>query len=230
MRTRSTSFVMVAIAAGVGWCLLLLSICTAADNPTHSSTPQDPDASKVVGIINLLVMPPFSVLTPYMNSSQIRSIPEAYSEDASAPWGFEHRGIDFSPNVQLASFQAAFSGVIEVVDLHENVIDPDTSYWHVNVKLVHDAVWSAWYAFEPMTESQTDAIIQLWNLAVSEGYYLQAGDFMGKLHAPTAGAHVHFTLNKNDVAVCPEFYFTPQARQSVLDIIHKDHPTWDMCY
>ncbi len=116
-----------------------------------------------------------------------------------------------------------------MVDLHENVID-GTSYWHVNLKLVHDAVWSAWCAFEPMKAGLPYGIEQLFNMAVSEGDQVQKGDILGKLKAVAPGSHVHFTLNKNDEPTCSEFYFTPQARASIMNIIHRDNPDWDMCY
>ena len=230
MRTKVASVVIVALAAVMVWHFPLLSTCSAENTDTYPPIREKQGVQGIISIINLLSTDTISVLTPYMNRDHILAIHQAYSEDDTAPWGFEHRGIDFSPAIHWAPFQAVFSGVIEVVDLYENVIDEDTSFWHVNVKLVHDAVWSAWYAFEPMMESQTYGITQLLNVVVSEGDRVQAGELMGKLYAASPGAHVHFTLNKNDEAVCPKSYFSPQARASVLDIIHDDHPTWEMCY
>ena len=229
MRTKVASVVIVALAAVMGWHFPLLSTCSAENTDTYPPIREKQEVQGIISIINLLSTDTISVLTPYTNRDHILAIHQAYSEDATAPWGFEHRGIDFSPSIQWPPFQAVFSGVIEVVDLYENVVD-GKSYWHVNVKLVHDAVWSAWYAFEPMAEGMPYGVEQLLKVVVSEGDYVQAGELMGNLYAASPGAHVHFTLNKNNEAVCPEPYFSPQAAASVLDIIHDDHPTWEMCY
>ncbi len=174
---------------------------------------------------------PFSLSmpTPYTNRADMLAVHVSYSEHDSAPWGFEHRGIDFCPSKLLAPFQAVFSGVVEVLDLYYS---PTTMKWHVNLKLVRDNVWSAWYAFEPMTGSKIHGKEQMRLMAVSQGDHVKQGDLLGYLYDPdpTAGAHVHFTLNLNDQPVCPEPYFTYKARKSVLDVIHDYHPDWRMCY
>lgn len=51
---------------------------------------------------------------------------------------------------------------------------------------------------------------------------------MGELYVYRDASHLHFTLNRNDEGICPEPYFSPQARTSILGIIHADHPDCDM--
>ncbi len=71
-----------------------------------------------------------SMITPYVSGADMASINEAFSSDASAPWGFIHRGIDFFPNGNLKPFRAVSAGEVKNVTLWRN----DRSLnWQVNV-------------------------------------------------------------------------------------------------
>ena len=50
------------------------------------------------------------------------------------------------------------------------------------------------------------------------------------LHTVDPYAHIHFILTKDWVGICLEPYFSPEARTSILDLIHKDDPDKKMCY
>jgi murein DD-endopeptidase MepM/ murein hydrolase activator NlpD len=168
-----------------------------------------------------------SMLTPYLNNSDISSINEAFSSTSSAPWGFQHNGVDFFPTGNNKPFQAVASGTVDEVNLWQNNI---SSNWQVNVRIKVNPTYIVEYAFEPFSTSQTDGNTQRANISVSVGQTVVQGDAIGNLFTVNPGAHVHFGLLQNSISICPETYFTVSAKDSVLGLIHKDHPTWNMCY
>lgn len=168
-----------------------------------------------------------SMITPYVNTSDMASINEAFSSDESCPWGFEHNGIDFFPNGNLKPFQAVSSGVIEEVDLFQN---DKTSNWQVNVIISHNSLYRVTYAFEPMSLDEEDGNIQMDNILVSVGQDVSQGDIIGYLHTRGSGAHIHFSLLKFWDAICPEPYFTSGARDSILFLLQQTWAGANMCY
>ncbi len=169
----------------------------------------------------------FSMITPYVDESDMGPVNEAFSSNDNAPWGFTHNGIDFFPKSNLRQFQAVSSGVVEKFNLWQN---DKTSNWQVNVVIKCNSTYSVIYGFEPMTAIQTDGKTQLANISVSMGQSIAQGDVIGRLSTGEEGAHVHFSLYENDVAICPEPFFTPQARESVLKLIRMAWSEADMCY
>jgi hypothetical protein len=168
-----------------------------------------------------------SMTTPYVTTSDIASINECFSSSTNAPWGFVHNGIDISPDGNLKPFQTVSSGVVEEVRLWQNSI---SSNWQVNVRIKFNSAYSVEYAFEPFSAVQSDGQTQLNNISVSVGQTISEASIIGNLYTAGSGPHAHFMLMKNSVAICPEPYFTTAARDSVLNLIHKNHPTWNMCY
>jgi hypothetical protein len=166
-----------------------------------------------------------SMLTPYVNESDMASINEAFSTSTNAPWGFAHNGIDFMPNGDGKAFQAVASGVVQSVDLWQN-----GQNWQVNVWIQHDSTSAFDYTFEPMSSLQQDGQIQRSNILVAVGQPLSPGDLIGNLHTVYDYSHVHFGLLTNYQAVCPEPYFIDQARQSILRVLYVAWPGASMCY
>ena len=168
-----------------------------------------------------------SMITPFLTTSDIASINEAFSSSVEHPWGFEHNGIDFFIGDKFKPFQAVASGTIQEFRLWQNT---DSSNWQVNVSIKYNSVYSVGYAFEPFSPVQSDGQIQLDNMSISKGQTITQGTIIGNLYRAADGAHVHFGLYKNNEAICPEPYFIPAARDSILYLIHKDHPDWNICY
>jgi hypothetical protein len=168
-----------------------------------------------------------SMVTPCVDISDMASINEAFSSDSSAPWGFAHYGIDFFPNGNLRPFQAVSAGVVERVDKFLNV---GNSYWQVNVQIRLNSTYSVGYAFEPMSSDEADGDTQLAKVFVTVGQKVMQGDIIGKLYTVGAGTHVDFGFYKNGVPICPEPYFTSDARSSILTLLHKTYPNANMCY
>ena len=167
-----------------------------------------------------------SMVTPYVNETDY-SCHQGFSSTSSSPWRRAHDGIDFWATGDLKPFQAVCSGVVDWVDLWKN---PLNQMWQVNVMIIFNSIYSVEYAFEPATTVQSDGALQRDNISVSENQTVSQGDIIGYLHNANADSHVHFALLESWVSICPEPYFTPEARDSILRLIHKDHPGWDMCY
>ncbi len=164
-----------------------------------------------------------SMITPYVNESDIRSIGLFFYDS--------HRGIDFQVTGNLIPFQAVFSGVVENIKLIQL---ESTLNWQVELEIRYNSTYSVLYAFEPMTSVQADGEIQLTNILVSVEQAVSQGDIIGYLYAPNLGAHVHFGLFKyvtggGDPLVCPEPYFTQEARDSILNLIHREYPDTSIC-
>jgi hypothetical protein len=173
-----------------------------------------------------------SMITPYISESDVAYIHDAFSSADNAPWGFIHNGIDFSPSGNLKPFRAVSSGVIKELRLFQNNV---TSNWQVNVGIQYNTIYTVYYAFEPMTTVRADGETQMANIFVSQEQSVFQGDIIGKLHTAGWGAHVHFGLyrylpNGGDYAICPESYFTPEARESILTLIRREYPGANMCY
>ena len=125
------------------------------------------------------------------------------------------------------SIRAACSGKVDSVELWQNDI---SSNWQVNVRILCNSTYSAEYGFEPMSPSKGDGETQLANISVAEGQTVFQGDIIGNLYAGRQYAHIHFGLLKNWIAICPEPYFTIEAKASIMRLIHKNFPSWNMCY
>jgi hypothetical protein len=82
-----------------------------------------------------------------------------------------------------------------------------------------------------MSAIQADGEIQLANILVSIGQVVSQGDIIGYLYVVDEEyASLNFTLYENGNAICPEPYFTPEAKESILNLIHVVWPDADMCY
>ena len=78
-----------------------------------------------------------------------------------------------------------------------------------------------------------DGQTQLVNILVAEQQSVVSGQLIGRLHAVSNGAHVHFSLLENNQFICPEPYFTPAARASIMTLLQSTfpaEPNLQMCY
>jgi murein DD-endopeptidase MepM/ murein hydrolase activator NlpD len=168
-----------------------------------------------------------SMITPFKDISDMSAVNDGFSSTAEAPWGFVHNGIDFFPDGNLKPFQAVSSGRVEDVKLWQN---DKTLNWQVNIRIKYNNTFSVEYAFEPMSQNESDGQTQLENIYVTSGQNLSQGEIIGKLFVVADAAHVHFGLYKDGNAICPEPYFTPEAREAILTLLHNVFPGANMCY
>ncbi len=204
-----------------------------------------PDADMCYG--GDITPPP--LVTPYVNESDMASINKGFSSDnSSSPWGSVHDGIDVFPKENLKPFQAACSGVVDSVQLRQADV---ASNWQVTVLIECNPYvpntggyfppLSVDYVFEPMSNVLTDGQTQLENMAVVEGQAVSQGDVIGDLYVAGEGAHVHFgllafgsstwsALGVPSIPFCPEPHFAPEAKNSILNLLHVVWPGAIMCY
>jgi murein DD-endopeptidase MepM/ murein hydrolase activator NlpD len=168
-----------------------------------------------------------TLVTPYAYQSEMNVINEAYSETTACPWGFVHLGIDFFPVGDLATFRAASAGTIERLERYHN---PVSGTWQVNLDLRINSMYRLGYAFEPFSTNEAHADTQMANISVVQGQSVIQGQVLGRLLARGGGAHVHFSLYRDGTNVCPESYFTLEARDSILAILHRTFPGAFLCY
>ncbi|MCP4137701.1 MAG: M23 family metallopeptidase [bacterium] len=172
-----------------------------------------------------------SMISPYTNNAAITGIHEAFSVDSSAPWGFEHNGIDFFVDPgSSALFRAVSHGEIFDINLFAN---EHTGNWQVNVGIRFNSRFWVSYGFEPMTLLQTDGQNQLNNILsyIQVGDIVSQGDPIGDLTFVGGGTHVHFGLYEINQAVCPEPYFDAAAVGHIIGLLESEYGVGTlMCY
>lgn len=173
---------------------------------------------------NFALIPPvpLSLVTPYVNESEMREITDFFNAqyDSEVAWGRIHDGLDIYPNDDLRAFQAACSGRVQKIYKLEE---------QVTLLIACDSRYSVDYNFEAQAPNTGQS--QFDNILVVEGQLVTRGDIIGYLYAAEnpAEAHVHFTLYDNTAPVCPAPYFTQTAHDSILNLIAVAHQDVVMC-
>ena len=170
---------------------------------------------------------PFAIVEPFVSAQDVGDIREAFSASSNAPWGFAHDGVDFFPAADLMPVQAAAAGRVEFVNQMANNV---TGNWQVNVRVRYDATDAVEYVFEPFSRSEEAAQAQRSQIAVQSGQQLSARQLVGRIVIRGEGAHLHFGIAHGAGFVCPEPFFTPDARTAVLAVLRTRHPGWNLCY
>lgn len=161
-----------------------------------------------------------TLVTPYVHDSDMKYIRSGFSSDKnSSPWGYVHDGFDMYPKEDLKPFQAVCSGRAQLVHTFDE---------QVTVMLACNSTYTVEYDFE--TQSPDTGDEQLANITVVEGQAVLQGDIIGYLYAQNESAHVHVTLYKNWIPSCPEVYFSQEAGNSMLKLLHVTFPNADLCY
>jgi len=172
--------------------------------------------------------PDFSMITPYVNKSDIPRVePFVTAEGVSgSPTGWVHEGLDFGIDATDVPIRVAASGMVEIVELSKNAEN-----WQVSVLIVVTEDTSLIYGFEPFSSKKSDGQAQLDNILVSVGDEVTRGQELGRLLWGGEGAHLHFAVGQKTGNVCPEAFFTRQARRSVMRLLKKTWgPGTEMCY
>jgi murein DD-endopeptidase MepM/ murein hydrolase activator NlpD len=167
------------------------------------------------------------MIAPFSDPSEFGPVNEAFSATGAAPWGFAHDGIDFFPLADGTPLRAAAAGAVSERTLGRN---PTSQNWQVNLAVVYDDHYTVEYVFEPFSAVTADGEAQLAAVLLAPGTTVVPGDPIGSVKVAGSGAHLHFGLKKDEAWICPEPYFTEEGATAVLDLIHRDHPTWAMCY
>ncbi len=164
------------------------------------------------------------LITPYVNESDMASVSQIFNShpDANASdfsLRYVHDGLDIAPTGNLKPFRAACSGRVRWVLAFDD---------GVNVMVDCDSTYTLEYNFEP--QSAQTGQTQLAYIAVVTGQTVSQGDVIGSLYVANPAAHVHFAVIKDWVNNCPEPYFDPVAKNSILNLVHVRFPGTDMCH
>jgi hypothetical protein len=170
-------------------------------------------------------------LPPYADQSEIAGLWWPYCDSGNCPWNpptQTHDGLDFTPNQDLAVFQASAPGVVTDVSW---LFNTGNGYYQVNVTVAyaHDQTHALIYAFEPMSASIDDRVEQMGHIDVVEHQTVALGDVIGRLLQVGAHAHVHFGFLEDWTQICPEPFMSDAVRTELRDLIQRDIPTWEIC-
>ncbi len=154
-------------------------------------------------------------------------INEAFSTDASAPWGFAHNGIDFMTEQPFEKIYATTSGTVVRVDVKQF---PPQNNWQVNIEIAVNDRYTLVYAIEPMTNDQAIGDAQIQRITVTVGQEVRTGDVLGELIGGVKGAHIHWGINDTTTgqAICPAPFFT--ADQQKLLVARIPRGASKLCY
>lgn len=195
---------------------------------SHRSYRQQPDQnSGQIQETNNAASLENNLVTPYLHESDISSINEAFSGSSNSGWGFAHNGIDLMTQKDLVPFRAAMDGKITNLSTSK---ENEQQGWHTGFCIEHRP-YLICYNFESFSADKDVGDRQKKEVFVKNDSMVKKGDIVGNLIYGNSGTHVHFGIMPiGKDAVCPEPYFTQEARESILRLIRKDHPDWQMCY
>ena len=196
------------------------------------------------------VTPP-PLITPYFSEAEMSRITAGFSSQYShSPWNYANDGIDIYPQSDLSRYQAACSGAVDAVILQQAITDDS---WQVEVAIACDEYvfdpgagdyfipLTTKYVFKTMSINPQAGQNQLDNISVSLGNSITQGDTIGYLKVVNDSSHLHFGLwqfgqtkfqifGVSGIPLCPEAQFTPQAKDSILNLLHVTWPNAGMCY
>ena len=164
---------------------------------------------------------------PFTNKTYIHSWNEGYSETDTAPWGFVHNGLDFFFN-NSAPVIAMAPGQVWSIDFRD--FGGDQNRYHIKLSIRFNREILLTYGFEPWTIVESEARVQEDKLTVNVGDWVNIGDTIAEFVAYHESAHIHWDFEVNGQHVCPQNYFSTDGYNTMMDLIHTYHPTWDMCY
>jgi hypothetical protein len=162
-----------------------------------------------------------SLVTPYASESDMQEINDFFNAQYSdESWGRIHDGLDADPNGNLKAYQSACAGRVKKIYTFDD---------QVMVLIDCDSIYTIGYNFE--SQAPNTGQIQYNNILVEEGQLVAQGEIIGYLYSAEnpKRAHVHFTLFKNAIPICPEPYFTQAARESILNLIAVVHQDVIIC-
>ncbi|MDM7926493.1 MAG: hypothetical protein QUS35_10805 [bacterium] len=210
-----------------GLCLcLILSVFGCRDS---SPTRHDPGPDSNPGRAE------FSLSVPYAEASEFKYIFPGFadSDTTGAPWGFSHQGLDLIPAGDSAAVIAPCGGVVEELKVYQN---ERNGQWQVNMTVRFDEAYVYHLLYEPRAHSEAEARVQRNAIPFSPGQRVDRGDDLGRLYNFSKGdmsggdVTLHFDIWKNGRNICPEPYFTPEARGAMLALLTARFPAAQLCY
>ena len=162
-----------------------------------------------------------SLVTPYVSDSDMREINDFFNAQYSdEPWGRIHDGLDVDPDGNLKAYQSACAGRVKKIYTFDD---------QVMVLIDCDSTYTISYNFE--NQAPNTGQIQYNNILVIEGQLVAQSEIIGYLYSAEnpEKAHVHFTLYKKGIPICPEPFFTQASHDSIMNLIAVAHQDVIMC-
>ncbi len=122
-----------------------------------------------------------------------------------------HNGLDFGVNASTPVVAPCDVFVLEVRCWYND----KGGHWQTNLRASMSFAWTLEVAFESWATDEPTARLQEQAIAAKAGTRVAAGASLGTLLYEGDGAHIHFMIEENNVAVCPFPYFTPGAQASL---------------
>lgn len=172
---------------------------------------------------------------PFANISEFKYIHPGFSvsADSGAPWGFTHLGLDLILAGDSAHVIAPSSGTIEFADIYQN---EHNFQWQVNLRVRFNEEFLYHLLFEPRAHTREEAEYQRAAMPLVVGQKVERGDFLGTIFDLSGGdmsgggATVHFDIWKGEQNICPAPFFTPEAYESMVKLLHAMYPGAELCY
>ncbi len=128
-----------------------------------------------------------------------------------------HNGIDFIIN-STVNILASCNMTVNDKGLTYN---EDYGFWAAGVSFDINDAFELLIGFENFNTSETAGQLQLDALDIEIGQVVTQGELIGQLLYLSPGTHIHYSLQKNGVAVCPYLFFSPEAK-AIFDVLWDD--------
>jgi len=125
-----------------------------------------------------------------------------------------HNGIDFTINSTANIIASCNMTVNDIVLVYNDIF----GYWQAGVSFDINDAFELLIAFENFNVNETAGQQQLDAIVIEIGQFVTQGELIGQLLYLSPATHIHYSLQKNGLAVCPYLYFSSEAK-GIFDIL-----------
>ena len=125
-----------------------------------------------------------------------------------------HNGFDFNTTQNMTVYAVAAG----TVTAYSQMFNSTNSVYQFNITVRISDQYENEYIFEPFASTTASADIQAAAINISVGQHLSAGDLVGTVipFASDGSSHLHLGLRSQNVATCPESYFSASDQAALL--------------
>ncbi len=201
--------------------LSLFVVFVIISRPNDSPIQYDPEGrydSRVLNDMDVI----------YKERSDILWFSAGYSVSNNCPWGFAHCGLDIH-FMNGSSVVAGAPGKVTRFETRDNGPGSANRY---TVIIEISFNWSVvlHYCFEPWTNNTVQQDQQLSMIKVRLGDWVMKGQEIGSFLRIEESAHIHFGVKVNHQWVDPRPFYSTEAYEEMMTLIHTFNPDWEMSY
>ena len=165
----------------------------------------------------------------YENESDIYALNGAWASTNSCPWARLHEGFDFSL-LNHSKVLAAAPGQVSIIR-EKDWGDTTENRYMVEITIRFNNTVFVNYNFEPWTNNSYYHELQKSLININVGDWVEIGQEIASFLQIGEGAHIHFDVIENDVRTRLDRYYSPEAYEKMMDLVHMWHPEWPyLCY